>query len=186
MVNSCEALLDFKTLPKDQLFDPLCVKLEPATVYEKSYVNPEEKNANNCCRVLFAHCQRRDHKEAAVLNILHGILKEPFFNQLRTQEQLGYIVQCSQQSIGHMLHLTFLVQSSHKDPDFLESRINAFLEAHRAILPTQEQVDKLKQAAIAELSQKPKSLYEEMNRNWNFILDEYDFDHREKVIKLLE
>ena len=57
-----------------------------------------------------------------------SLLKEPVFNTLRTQEQLGYIVNAAKQSLILINHYSITVQSSTYDADYLEHRINEFLK----------------------------------------------------------
>ena len=59
---------------------------------------------------------------------MFGCLKEPCFNTLRTNEQLGYIVQSGFSSNSKVLGGTIMIQSSKYGPEYLESRINAFLQ----------------------------------------------------------
>lgn len=58
--------------------------------------------------------------------LIHQICHERFFRELRTQEELGYIVNASVWSFHSVEYLVFLVQSE-KSVDFLESRINRFV-----------------------------------------------------------
>lgn len=65
--------------------------------------------------------------------LLSQIIKEPCFNILRTQEQLGYIVYSGVRSASGVYGLDFIVQSEKK-PKFLDSRIENFiLEARKLI-----------------------------------------------------
>jgi len=54
-------------------------------------------------------------------------LKEPCFNQLRTKEQLGYIVFTQFFSVNKVLGGLIIVQSSKYGASYLEERINSFL-----------------------------------------------------------
>ena len=128
----------------------------------------------------------------ATNSVLFQILKEPFFDRLRTQEQLGYIVQCSTFMIRKVLHGKFVVQSSIKGPDALIERINSFLiyaRDHKIKDLTDEDVETTKKALIKLLEQKDLKLSDEVGRRWVAITDDsgiVDFDKREKKIKALE
>ena len=63
-----------------------------------------------------------DAELRAQLQLLSQIAKEPTFNQLRTQEQLGYIVMSGMTEQAGSLNFRFLVQSEKK-PDYVETRI---------------------------------------------------------------
>lgn len=61
--------------------------------------------------------------------LLTQILSEPAFNVLRTREQLGYIVSCSSWSLaGSTDRGLRIVIQSEKSPNFLEERVEAFLD----------------------------------------------------------
>jgi secreted Zn-dependent insulinase-like peptidase len=62
----------------------------------------------------------------AALHILASVIKAPFFDQLRTQEQLGYSVQAGLKNLhGHTL-LNFYVQSPKTSASDLHARIIKF------------------------------------------------------------
>ena len=76
------------------------------------------------------------HREDAILALLSQILKEPFFDTLRTKEQLGYVVWSGMSVMDRVSGIRFLVQSK-KAPECVDARIEAFLaglEAHIADL----------------------------------------------------
>jgi insulysin len=88
-------------------------------------------------------------------------IKEAAFDQLRTKEQLGYIVFSSVKRIAqNILALSIIVQSSHKDPMFLDSRIEDFLLNYRETLVsmTNEKLQIFVQALVEKLLEKPKNL----------------------------
>lgn len=52
---------------------------------------------------------------------------EPCYNQLRTKEQLGYIVFCASRKSNGAQGIRFIVQSA-KHPMYVEERIETFLD----------------------------------------------------------
>lgn len=114
--------------------------------------------------------------------LMTQIMAEPAFNVLRTREQLGYIVSCSQMiSVGESnLGLRIVVQSE-RGPMYLEERVEAFLD---------EMKEKLEEMADAEFKEQQtglerrwreaaKNLGEETNRYWGHIDSGYlDFLRR--------
>lgn len=100
--------------------------------------------------------------------MLGELLREPAFNQLRTKEQLGYIVSAGVPSIAKVLHFTIQVQSSVKDADYLEHRINHFLlDRKNNWKPTEEELERVKTSIINNLQQQDTSLSTETARNWS-------------------
>ena len=129
-----------------------------------------------------------DKDQYADAVILKAFLEEPTFNTLRTKEQLGYIVRAGLTSHLRLLSFSVLVQSSIKDADFLEHRINEFLAGLRESWdPTPEEVETIKAAQINKLKQKRTSLGTEAMFNWGEInTDEYSFDSDQQKIAAIE
>ena len=125
-----------------------------------------------------------DAELRAQLQLLSQIAKEPTFNQLRTQEQLGYIVMSGMTEQAGSLNFRFLVQSEKK-PDYVETRIEAFMDWLKEHLETlsEEDFDKQKASLIAKKEEKPKNLGEETQRFLGRITDKYyEFDRRESFV----
>lgn len=90
-------------------------------------------------------------------------ISEPAFDQLRTKEQLGYIVFTGLKRLNQQyLSLHIIVQSSHKDADYLDNRIEAFLHAYREQLIglSEETFKENVTAVIEKLVEKPKNIEE--------------------------
>ena len=84
-------------------------------------------------------------------------------------------------------HYSITVQSSTYNADYLEHRINAFLEAKKDWIPSKEEVDAAKAAMVNRLKQKSTSLAAEAAINWGHILKkEFDFNLRDKRIEAYE
>ena len=63
-------------------------------------------------------------------NLLSRLLEQPFFEDLRTRQQLGYIVGSSVTENAGVRALVLTVQSAVQPPPELEKRIAAFLRAY--------------------------------------------------------
>ncbi|MCK2145388.1 hypothetical protein MWG58_31690 [Streptomyces sp. WAC00276] len=64
-----------------------------------------------------------------------GQIVQPwFYNQLRTEEQLGYAVFAFPMSVGRQWGMGFLLQSNDKQPSFLWERYKAFFPTAEAPL----------------------------------------------------
>lgn len=99
--------------------------------------------------------------KSAMLSLVAHLLSEPAFDQLRTKEQLGYIVHASASRVSHANCLRFIVQSNHKDPVYLDGRVESFiLQYVNEALPslTAEAFAENVAAVIANLVEKPKNL----------------------------
>lgn len=127
-------------------------------------------------------------RNEALLELLNQMITEKAFDQLRTNEQLGYIVFTGIKKISQVIGLQIIVQSNHKAPDFLDTRIEAFLESFLVSLQSmlEEDMQPFKQATIAKLLEKPKNLGEESSRYLSEIRQKtYLFNRRQLVANYL-
>ena len=58
-------------------------------------------------------------------------MDEPFYNELRTDQQLGYVVGCFEQSYRDLILNNFLVQGDKHAAEYVVARINEFLTQKR-------------------------------------------------------
>ncbi|MDY1037293.1 pitrilysin [Lelliottia sp. CFBP8978] len=117
--------------------------------------------------------------------VLGQIIQPWFYNQLRTEEQLGYAVFAFSMNIGRQWGLGFLLQSSDKQPAYLWQRYQAFFpqaeEKLRAMKP--EEFAQIQQAVIAQVQQAPQTLGEEASQlSKDFDRGNMQFDSRDKVV----
>lgn len=100
------------------------------------------------------------------------IFNEPFFDTLRTGEQLGYIVTHGLREKGVLSGVRFLIQSE-RDPLYLDSRIQSFINDHvsQTLAKMTENDFKIHCTALKqELTQKEKTLRGESKKHWDAIL----------------
>jgi len=128
-----------------------------------------------------------DAKLRAQLQLFSQIAKEPTFDTLRTKEQLGYIVMSGMTESAGSLNFRFLVQSEKK-PDYVETRIEAFMDWLKTHIESlsEEDFEKQKGSLIAKKEERPKNLGEETQRFLGRITDKYyEFDRREFSIDIV-
>ncbi|KAI5958477.1 STE23 [Candida margitis] len=164
--------------------------LQPGEV-TRFEVNLKDKNNINSCIEYYLQISptNDDIKLRVLTDLLATIIREPCFNQLRTKEQLGYVVFSGLKKGRTSLGFRILVQSE-RPSEYLEYRIDEFLSKFGKYVNNElsaENFQKFKQALIDAKLQKIKHLSEETNRLWNAITDGYyDFDARQKHAALLE
>lgn len=117
--------------------------------------------------------------------VLGQIIQPWFYNQLRTEEQLGYAVFAFSMNVGRQWGLGFLLQSSDKQPAYLWQRYQAFFpqaeEKLRKMKP--EEFAQIQQAVIAQVQQAPQTLGEEASQlSKDFDRGNMTFDSRDKVV----
>ncbi|OCH85237.1 LuxS/MPP-like metallohydrolase [Obba rivulosa] len=115
------------------------------------------------------------------LDLIAHMVREPCFTQLRTQEQLGYVVSSSTWLVGSAIGLGVKVQST-RAPWVVEDRVEAFLKSFREELAAMDEAtfESKKQGLVVKLLEKPKNLREETARFWGAMrAGHYDFARRE-------
>ncbi len=121
----------------------------------------------------------------AYSNMLETILQPWFFNQLRTQEQLGYELAVFSMSVGRQWGLAFALQSDKKNPAYLYQRYRVFYPEIEKRLRTMKDEDFLqyKASLIEQLLQPPHTPHEEFERfSYDLDKDNPAFDSYDKVL----
>jgi insulysin len=147
------------------------VRLDPGRDYVYRLEGMNEQDSNNCVSNYY-QMGEMDVRTNAALSVLHHLLREPAFNQLRTEEQLGYIVHSSVKTNGDNIKgVLILIQGDAQDPIFMNDRIEVFLESFRTKLVqmTVEDFENNVDSVCQSLLQKDKSLGEESSRYWHVI-----------------
>ncbi|MGK3128137.1 pitrilysin [Pantoea sp. C8B4] len=130
-----------------------------------------------------------EYQSMANSTMLSQIIQPWFYNQLRTQEQLGYAVFSYQMPIGRQWGIGFLLQSNSKQPAYLMQRFEAFYPQAEQRLRDMKPEDfaQYQQALINDLKQRPQTLDEEANRySRDFNRQNFAFDTREKAIEQIQ
>ena len=121
----------------------------------------------------------------AYSSMLGQIIQPWFYNQLRTQEQLGYAVFAFPMSVGRQWGVGFLLQSNDKQPAYLYQRFKAFYPTAEQKLRSMSPEDfaQIQQGMISEIMQAPQTLSQEASQlSKDFDRGNLDFDSRDKVI----
>lgn len=125
-----------------------------------------------------------------MIDLLSHVIKEPCFNQLRTVEQLGYIVfSGSYTNACGIDFIRIIIQSSKMGPDALDDRIEHFLTLFRVKLDEMDTIefDMNKTAVQSNLREKVKTPWGESLRYWGHITTwKYDFESRLERAEALE
>ncbi|CAJ1955203.1 unnamed protein product [Cylindrotheca closterium] len=150
------------------------VQLPSQTTCVYKFAGYNEADTNSCVQILFQMGPLQIDENASLAFLQH-LIREPAFNQLRTEEQLGYIVHTSVKTSGYNIKgLLFLIQSDGFDPPHVESRIERFLAnfRERIVAMESEEFQNNVDAMVSSFLEKNKNLGEESSRYWNVIQNE--------------
>lgn len=178
-----------RPLSKNQTIEKRVVNLSPQFSYLFQAATTNNEDRNSAC-VLTYQIGESTVESSAETEMILQMVKEPFFNQLRTAEQLGYIVNAGGQYSKGVSSVRFLVQSASHPADYLHKRILVYLnEQFKEVLEnmTEQEFSTHRQALISLQLQKDRKLDEETMRHWIEISrHRYHFDRANRVIKALK
>lgn len=141
-------------------------------VYHKTLKDPA--NVNHCIEYLLYVGDKYIRPLRAKTLLLDQITHEPAFDQLRTKEQLGYVVFSGARSTLTTIGYRFIIQSE-KTPKYLEERIDSFLTSFGLTLESMSdsEFEGHKRSLITKRLEKLKNLDQESSRLWSHIDSEY-------------
>lgn len=172
-----------KTLVKGRAFKPKTAA-SVVTLGDMHAINIHADHKDNAAML---YLQGADDALAtqAKLSVLAQTLRAPFYHQLRTQQQLGYIVFASYYPVRQMPGIVFLVQSPKTAVPQLQGAINGFLNNYEPDFDTQFHVHQL--AVVSQLSEDPKNLAELTSDYWQSVNnDDLLFDRKALMINAIE
>lgn len=147
--------------------------------------NKAGNSTDSALAAVFAPPNVDEFSSTAASTLLGQIIQPWFYNQLRTEEQLGYAVFAFPMNVGRQWGMGFLLQSSDKQPALLWQRFQAFFPTAEAKLRAMkpEEFAQLQQAVISQMMQAPQTLGEEASKlSKDFDRGNMRFDSRDKVV----
>eukprot|EP00559_Dactyliosolen_fragilissimus_P007895 CAMPEP_0184864396 /NCGR_PEP_ID=MMETSP0580-20130426/14781_1 /TAXON_ID=1118495 /ORGANISM="Dactyliosolen fragilissimus" /LENGTH=1210 /DNA_ID=CAMNT_0027363151 /DNA_START=55 /DNA_END=3687 /DNA_ORIENTATION=+ len=179
-----------------KIFGPELKDGIPLVLEELAYSDSEENNAVQI--ILQADAEHSmGYEGVALLELISQMAYNSAYNQLRTKEQLGYIVSAFvKKTSGGGQAFTIVVQSSTTMPDALEDRCEAWLKQFREELVDfpPERFAMEATAVVAQLLERNIGFKDEVSFAWGEILSSSNlgskhskpaFDRMEKLAKEL-
>jgi insulysin len=144
-----------------------------SVVYQEVAFSPSEEN-NALELVLQVGCDLSlGYEGVAILDMIGHLAYNSAYNQLRTKEQLGYIVSAFVRKVaGSGWSLAIVIQSSVALPSVLEERSEAWLATFRKELEDMSlsDLEKEAEAVVAQLLERDTKLSQEVSTMWGEIL----------------
>jgi len=137
---------------------------------------------------LYVQGENTSFEERAAFRLLGQIISSPFYEALRTNRQLGYIVYATPFEMLETPALGFVVQSPEASSDEIDQAVREFSQTFRGTLSemTEQDLNREKQAVISKLMEQDRRLGEISERYWREIdRGETDFDSRERLAKAI-
>ncbi len=184
-VDDLYRFLGAKVLPKERWPKDDTIKL-------KNGKNPSfafSSKANNHCWTYMVQFGPRTDKLNAILRVGSAFLEPMFYNEMRTKQQLGYIVFSGYNFQEKVLGMYYLIQSSEYPSQELANRANTWFAgaiSQFGAMP-EDKFETLKAGVIAKLKQKDKTLKERMSRMvFEALIMKGVFQYSKKVLAAAE
>ncbi|OJJ43998.1 hypothetical protein ASPZODRAFT_18773 [Penicilliopsis zonata CBS 506.65] len=169
-----ESTLNSRPLPLAQWNVRRNIIIPPGSnyIYERTLKDPA--NVNHCIEYYLFIGNITDNALRAKLLLFAQMTDEPAFDQLRSKEQLGYVVWSGARYSATTFGYRVIIQSE-RTADYLESRIDSFLGNFARTLEemTEEDFEGHKRSVINKRLEKLKNLGSETTRYWSHIGSEY-------------
>ncbi|RJG48684.1 insulinase family protein [Motilimonas pumila] len=125
----------------------------------------------------------------ALYTLANHIMSSGFFHELRTQQQLGYVVGSGNLPLNRHPGIIFYVQSPVASPEHLLNCINEFIDSFHLVLMelSQAQWDMSRQGLIAKMREPDTNLKARSQRYWVSIGNkDWQFSQREQVADAID
>ena len=172
-------------LPPDGRFREQVLQIEPGQVHTFS----RKMKVENSALVMELQIAQRTPRLRTAMMVLSNALQPQFYNELRTQQQLGYIVNAGYTELEETLGLVFMIQSGRYNPNTLQQRVDAYFPKFLAGLSqvSEAQLDKLKRSVLSGKLRRSTSTSEETSRLFSIIRNRNaDFDYNSREINALQ
>jgi insulysin len=176
--------LGLQPVPAGEVYDTRILALQRG----KPLVAAEALAVNNSVYSQGFLLGERTPKNRALTMMLNNYVNEPYNSEMRTRQQLGYIVWSFPREQEKNLYLQFLIQSADYPADELMRRSQGFL----ATLPEQfdqlpdAQIEVLRSGVKAQLEEKDKSIAERADRYFRLAFErDADWDYTGETIAAL-
>lgn len=146
--------------------------------------HPNKKEKSNCITYYYK-IGKFVPKEYLLLLLTTNIISQPFFDELRTKEQLGYLVNIR---ITHMLEEYFIVQKIQSDKmvSIVEEKIYDFNKKINSII-SKVDFNTFLETLRSQLNEIDNSMDDKINRYFPEIISrQYMFNRNEILLKQLE
>lgn len=138
--------------------------------------------------LLFLQGHEDTLEERARFALLQKVTEAPFYSDLRTERQLGYVVGSSISPMHRVPGLMFYVQSPTRDSAGLRDEIEGFFHRQEAQIAALDEtaLERIRQAVLADIEEKPKNLMELAGRHLESLHLGYNgFDFREQLAEAI-
>jgi len=154
--------------------------------YQLRFKCPNKDEINSCITNKYFYCVDT-YKDNAIMKIFTHLIDSPFYDDLRTKKQLGYIVWSYSDNTSSYLNVGVDIQGNKVDPANMDKEIEAFFDSFIDDILNKmddETFEINKKSVINNLLIKPKTIHAQNKRYWGE-MDKYryQFERRKHMAK---
>jgi insulysin len=174
MTDMIEKTLEGRALPPSQWYLRRNMVIPSGSNYVYPRTLKDPANVNHCIEYYLYIGFFSDDSLRAKLQLFSQLTDEPAFDQLRSKEQLGYVVWSGSRYNATTMGYRVIIQSE-RTAQYLESRIEAFLREFGTTLENmpEDEFEGHKRSVINKRLEKLKNLGSETSRYWSHVGSEY-------------
>jgi len=131
----------------------------------------------------------KDPALLAQVSMLASIVESDFYTQMRTNQQLGYIVWSFQQRMEDRIFFRLLIQSSTHGPFEMSKRVNTWLKSTDKLFAklNDQEFERHRKALIVDLEKEGDSIGAVLSDLYAFAVDEKgDFNYKKNLIQAVK
>ena len=165
------------------------IKPKPLALEGKLPIFRPQTDQKDSAILRFTQGRNDSATETARYMVLGQLINQPFFTQLRTREQLGYVATAREHSILQAPGILYVLQSPTRDSNTLFERVGAWeTEFDKTVKSmTPKQLQRYKEALVDSLKERDSSLNDLTDRIWGQLLFGWTrFDRREQLINAVQ
>lgn len=171
--------------PVDVIYENQVLDLKPGNSLVFKGVVPTNNSAYR--RDYIAGMATPENRVAAA--VLDNLTSAPYYSEMRTRQQLGYVVWSFAFNLEDMVRIGFIIQSGDYDPVELASRSDTLVATFPGLLREmpEEAFLKAKAAVRSEIEKKDKTIMEKASRFFRLAYDHgANWNRREESLAALE
>jgi len=144
---------------------------------------------NNSCLWRLQYFGDNNIEEAAQAQVIGNFVESPFYLEMRTNQQLGYIVWGGAASVEKSSYFYFIIQSGNHPAEYLANQAEQFsltLPDSLRQLPDEE-FSNIKNSVIEKIKEKPTSIAEQAGKYYTLAFDyNGNFNRNEELIQAVK
>ena len=187
-VRSTQILLDSlksQPLAKEDRFEQIIETMPKGKRFRFS----REVEDNNNSLAYAIQVGDKDPALLAQVSMLASIIESDFYTQMRTNQQLGYIVWSFKQRMEDRIFFRLVIQSSTHGPFEMSKRVDAWLASTKKLFSelTDQEFERHRQALIVGLEKEGDSIAAVLGDLYGLAIDEEgDFRYKKKLIQAVK